>query len=74
MVVCDSDFVVSGDPLHIWNRRNFLKTIGAASAASIAGGAGAETGKHVQVLATQAGGISRVVLEAVAIEAYALAR
>ena len=39
--------------MQIWNRRNFLKTIGAASAASLAGAAAAETGKHVHVLATE---------------------
>src|ERR1700743_475978 len=47
---------LSGGAVQIWNRRNFLKTVGAASAASLvgAGAAGAETGKRVHMLGAQA--------------------
>src|SRR5580692_9015225 len=43
-----------GGTVQIWNRRNFLKTLSAASAASLAGAASAETGKRVHMLAAQA--------------------
>jgi predicted dehydrogenase len=40
--------------VQIWNRRSFLKTVGAASAASLAGAAAAETGPRIHALLTQA--------------------
>ncbi len=43
-----------GELVQIWNRRNFLKTVGAASAASLASAAVAETGPRVHALLTQA--------------------
>ncbi len=39
-----------GALVQIWNRRNFLKTVGAASAASLAGAAAAQTGPRIHAL------------------------
>src|SRR3974390_1432685 len=54
MVVCGGKLRCSGGTVQIWNRRNFLKAAGAASAASLAGNASASTlGKRVHALVTQ---------------------
>jgi predicted dehydrogenase len=54
MVVCGENLRHSGGAVQIWNRRNFLKTVGAASAASLAGAAAAEQGPRIHALLTQA--------------------
>ena len=44
-----------GGTVEIWNRRSFLKTVGAASAASLAGAvsSSAATGKRIHTLVAQ---------------------
>jgi predicted dehydrogenase len=55
MVVCGGELRCSGGTVQIWNRRNFLKVAGAASAASLTGSASASTslGKRVHALIAQ---------------------
>ncbi len=55
MVVCGGKLCRSGGTVQIWDRRNFLKVAGAATAASLAGAARANevTGKRIHALIAQ---------------------